>query len=122
MTSAAAGVILYIFVGLFRDSRLTLEIGMDITLMNLRRYAIDNRVEIRFVEPDSNCVCLISDKGLVKVPAHPQDIRIEDVIAAADSFEVVRQDKPQRLTRTRMAEAINEAFKNRNFATAKEED
>jgi hypothetical protein len=95
---------------------------MDLTLMNLKRYAIDNRLEIRFTEPGSNTECFISDKGLVKIPAHTENTRIEDVLAAAQSFELVGQDRPQKLSRTRMAEIVTEAFKKRNFAPSKEED
>jgi hypothetical protein len=95
---------------------------MDLTLMNLRRYAIDNRVEIKFAEPGSDCECIISEKGLVKIPSHPQDIRAENIVAAAQSFEIIAQDKPQKFTRTRMVETINEAFKKRSFAPLKEED
>lgn len=123
--SRAICAILYRYEELYlKKSLLTLEIRMDLTLMNLKRYAIDNRVEIRFTEPGSDCVCLISDKGLAKIPTHAQDIKIEDVLAAAQSFEVVAQDRPQRLTRTLMVETVNEAFKKRNFApsASKEED
>lgn len=95
---------------------------MDLTLMNLRRYAIDNRVEIRFAEPGSDCECLISDKGLVKIPTHPENVRAENVLAAAQSFEIIAQNKPQRFTRAVLAEKINEAFKKRSFAPSKEEE
>jgi hypothetical protein len=95
---------------------------MDLTLMNLRRYAIDNRVEIKFAEPGSNCECLITDKGLVKIPSHPDDIRAENVVAAAQNFEVIARDKPRKLTRTGMVETINEALKKRSLAPIKEED
>lgn len=95
---------------------------MDLTLMNLRRYAIDHRAEIRFAGPGSDCECLISDRGLVKIPSHAEGIRIENVLAAADSFEVIVQNKPQRFTRSRMAETVSEAFKKRSFGPLKEED
>ncbi|MFP5263763.1 MAG: hypothetical protein ACLGJB_17925 [Blastocatellia bacterium] len=95
---------------------------MDLTLMNLRRYAIDNRVEIRFAEPGSDCVCHISEKGLVKIPTHAENVRAESVVAAAESFEIIAQNKSQRFTRAVLADKINEAFKNRNFAPLKEED
>ena len=95
---------------------------MDLSLMNLKRYAIDNRLEIRFAEPGSNTLYLITDKGLVKIPTHAETTRVEDVLAAAQSFEVVGQDKPQTLSRTRLAEIVTEAFKKRSFATVKEEE
>jgi hypothetical protein len=95
---------------------------MDLTLMNLRRYAIDNRVEIRFVEPGSNCLCLIDNKGLVKIPTNAQSIRVEDILAVSESFELVGKDKPQKLTRAQLVRTVSETFKKRNFAVAEDEE
>jgi hypothetical protein len=95
---------------------------MDLSLMNLKRYAIDNRVQIRFAEPDSKIECLISDKGLVKIPSHAENARVENVLAAAQSFEVIGQDKPQKFSRARMSELVIEAFKKRSFVVVKEEE
>jgi hypothetical protein len=121
--SGATDAILYRYEELYSTkSLLTLETIMDLTLMSLKRYAIDNRVEIRFTEPGSDCVCLISDKGLVKIPSHAENIKIEDVLAAAQSFDVIAQDRPQKLTRAQMVETVNEAFKKRSFAPATSKD
>jgi hypothetical protein len=95
---------------------------MELSLMNLRRYAIDNRVEIRFVEPGSSRLCLIDNKGLVKIPADAQTIRAEDILAVAESFEVAGKEKPQKLTRDQLARAVAEAFKKRGFAAAVKEE
>ena len=96
---------------------------MDLVLMDLRRYAIDNRVEIRFVDPGSNSLCMIDSKGLVKIPTNAQNIRIEDVLATADAFEIIDQDKPRKLTRDKLAQTVSETFKKRGFAAvAKDED
>jgi hypothetical protein len=95
---------------------------MDLSLMNLRRYAIDNRVEIRFVEPGSNCLCLIDNKGLVKIPTGAQTIRVEDILAVAESFEIAGKDKPQKLTRDQLAHTVAETFKKRGFAAATKEE
>jgi hypothetical protein len=95
---------------------------MDLSLMNLRRYAIDNRVEIRFVEPGSNCLCLIDNRGLVKIPTNAQSIRVEDILAVAENFEVSGKDKPQKLTRDQLARDVAETFKKRGFAVAKDEE
>jgi hypothetical protein len=96
---------------------------MDLVLMDLRRYAVDNRVEIRFVDPDSKSLCMIDSKGLVKIPENAQKIRVEDVLATAEGFELIGQDKPRRLTRGQLAKEIAETFKKRGFAAAaKDED
>jgi len=96
---------------------------MDLALMDLRRYAIDNRVEIRFVDPGSDSLCMIDSKGLVKIPTNAQNIRVEDVLATADGFEIIGQDKPRKLTRGQLVQAIAETFKKRGFAAAaKDED
>jgi hypothetical protein len=95
---------------------------MDLSLMSLRRYAIDNRVEIRFVEPGSDLLCLIDSRGLVKIPTGAQTVRAEDVLAVARSFEVTGKDKPQKLTRDQLARTISEAFKKRSFVAAKDEE
>jgi hypothetical protein len=95
---------------------------MDLSLMNLRRYAIDNRVEVRFIEPESKLLCLVDNKGLVKIPSGAKTVRAEDVLARADSFEIIGFDKPQKRSRDEMAQAVAETFKKRGFAAAKDEE
>ena len=95
---------------------------MELKLMDLRRYAIDTRAEIRFGDPESGHECLINIRGQVKIPAEDRDFRVEDVLKAARSFEVIGQGKSQRFARDEMASAIGEAFKERGIAASSKED
>jgi hypothetical protein len=96
---------------------------MDLKLLELKRYAIDNRSEIRFSDPSSGRNCMINNLGHVKILSDDKDMRIEDAIATAETFEVVESGKSTRFTREAMAEAISESFKRRGFAApSKEED
>lgn len=89
---------------------------MELTLLDLRRYAIDNRVEIRFADPDSGHECSISTNGQVKIPGERKDFRAEDVLAAAQSFELAGTTRSQRLTRDQMAKVLGEALATRGSA------
>jgi hypothetical protein len=95
---------------------------MELTLMDLKRYAIDNRSEIRFSDPLSGRNCMINILGQVKILDDDKDLRIEDTLAAAEAFEVVESGKQARFTREAMAEAINESFKRRGFAASVKEE
>jgi hypothetical protein len=94
---------------------------MEIKLLELKRYAIDNRVEIRF--SDSGHQFAISDKGLAKVLSEDKAARVEDVLSSAQGFDVIRQGKPARMSRDDMARTISEAHKGRGAVAAdKDED
>jgi hypothetical protein len=95
---------------------------MDPKLLDIRRYAIDNRVEIRFVDPASGRECVIDSKGKLKVVGEDKCIRIEDAFAGAQVFEVVEAGRSLRHTRDAMADAVNEAFKRRGFASSVKEE
>jgi hypothetical protein len=88
--------------------------------MELRRYAIDNRVEIRF--SDSGNEAVINDKGLVKIEGPDKTARVEEILSGAEAFEVIRQGKPQRMGREALAKTVSEAFKERGFAAAHTHD
>ena len=91
---------------------------MNLTLMELRRYAIDNRAAIKFSDPQTGRQCLINDKGQLKIPGEDKNIRMEDAFAAAEGFEVVEAGKSLRLTREAMARAVADALKKRGVVTA----
>jgi len=95
---------------------------LELKLIDLRRYAIDNRAEIKFGDTESGHECLINIRGQVKIPAEGRDFRVEDVLEAARSFEVIGQGKTQHLSRNEMASAIGEAFKERGIAASSKED
>jgi hypothetical protein len=93
---------------------------MDLKLPELKKYAIDNRVEIRFSDSDHEMA--INDKGLVKVLSEDKTARVEDVLSAARSFEVSGKGKAQRMGRDELARTISESFKGRGFAKAEHDE
>ena len=95
---------------------------MELKLLELRRYAIDNRVEIRFIDPNTGRQCSINDRGQVKIPGDDREFRIEDVLSSAERFEVVEGGKSLQLNRNEMAEAVAETFKSRGFAASVKEE
>ncbi len=94
---------------------------MELNLMNLKRYAIDHRTEIKFDGGAPGQHCLINRSGHAKIPGENKEGRIEDWLAAAQSFEIIGQGKPARLTREEMAKTLSEAFGKRG-ATASAHD
>jgi hypothetical protein len=95
---------------------------MELKLLELRRYAIDNRAEIRFGDPDAGRACSINDRGQLKIPGDDKDFRVEEVLSSAERFEVVEGGKSAHLNRSEMAEAIAETFKSRGFAASVKEE
>ena len=93
-------------------------------LLELRKYAIDHRVEIRFGNPDSQALqeCLINNKGQVKIPGEDKDFRVEDAFNAAEKFMVVGAAGAQHLTREAMARTVAEALDRNGAGSPAEED
>ena len=95
---------------------------MSVNLQDLRRYAIENRVEIKF-EAAGYSACLITVKGQIKIPGDDKDLRIESVIGSADSFEITVDGKPKGYSRDAMAQILKDATKKRGVAVhVKEEE
>jgi hypothetical protein len=94
---------------------------MPLKLQDLRKYAIDNRVEIAIAD-SSGRRCAMNILGQVRILDDDKDLRFDDVFAAADSFEMTVAGKPRRFTRDEMAQTIADAFKQRGFAAAVKED
>ncbi len=90
----------------------------ELKLLELRRYAIDKRVSIRFRDPGSTRECVINPQGQIKIPTLEKDFRVEEVFAAAQGFEIIGQFGSQQLTRDEMAEELSQAFKQRRIASA----
>jgi hypothetical protein len=80
---------------------------MELNLLSLRRYAISNRVDIKFADASSNHACVINAKGTVQVPGDEKTIRAEDVLSTAQSFDIVGKGKTQKLDRAQMAQAVS---------------
>jgi hypothetical protein len=78
-------------------------------LLELRKYAIDRRVEIKFGNPLAAQVCLINNKGQVKIPGEDKDFRIEEVLDASEEFIIIVNGSTQHLTREAMARTITQS-------------
>ena len=95
---------------------------MELKFNDLRRYAIDNRAEIKMTDRNSGRVVVINTRGQARIPGDEKDFLVDDVIAAADSFEVTGENKPEQFNRERLIAAIGEHFKARGFARAVHEE
>jgi len=92
------------------------------TLLELRKYAIDRRVEIRFGNPGAAQECLINIKGQVKIPGEEKDFRIEEVFNAAEEFVIVSDGGAQHLTREAMDQIMAEAPEKKGSGLTAEEE
>ena len=100
---------------------------MELKFNDLRRYAIDNRVEVRMTDRGSGRVVVINTRGQAQIPGEARDFRVDDVITVADNFEVKSVEvkgasKPELFTRDQMAAALNQHFRSRGFAGAASEE
>jgi hypothetical protein len=95
---------------------------MAIHLLELKKYAIEHRVEIRFGAPQTGHECLINSRGLVKIPGEDRDLRVEEVLEAAEAFEIVSDGSAQRYNRDAMARMIAEASAGKAAAAHDEEE
>jgi hypothetical protein len=91
-------------------------------LLELRKYAIRRRVEIRFGDPLAAQECMISEKGQVKIPGEEKDFRVEDALNAAEKFVIGAGGNAQRLTREAMARALDEEASAGGGATSHAEE
>ena len=91
-------------------------------LLELKRYAIDRRVEIRFSDRGADRECLINNKGLVKIPGEDKDFHIEDALETAQQFVIVGNGTTQHLTRDEIAGIITEAFQKKGSHTSADEE
>jgi len=91
-------------------------------LLELRKYAIDHRVEIRFGHPQVSQECLINHKGQVKIPGEDKRFRVEDVFNAAEKFVIAGNGNAQHLTREAMARTVADASGRTGAASPAEED
>ena len=91
-------------------------------LLELRKFAIDRRVEIRFGDASAGRECLINNKGQAQIPGERKDFRIEEAFDAADVFVVVGAGGARHLTREAMAREIDEAWEKKGAGHTVEEE
>jgi hypothetical protein len=95
---------------------------MDLSVIDLRRFAIDRRVEIKVTDSKSQRVVLINTRGQIKIPDEDREFRIEEVFESADSFAIAGDAKPQSFNRAQMATAVQEHLMSRGFAAVSKDE
>jgi hypothetical protein len=78
-------------------------------LQQLKKYAIDHRVEIKFSASHTSQECLINNRGLVKIPGDDKNFRVEGVLEASEKFVILQGESARNLTREEMERVINES-------------
>jgi len=91
-------------------------------LLELRKFAIDRRVEIRFGDASAGRECLINNKGQAQIPGEKKDFRVEEAFDAAEKFVIVSDGVARHLTREAMAKEIDEAWEKKGAAHTVEEE
>ncbi len=77
---------------------------------DLRRYAIKNRTAITCRVRSADQVCVVNEKGLLKIPgiSGRPPYNVEDVLARADEFTLTGPDKRARpVSRAELAALLN---------------
>jgi hypothetical protein len=95
---------------------------MEMNLLELRKYAIDRRVEIRFGDSGGERECLINNKGQAQIPGEMKDFRVEEVFDAAEKFMIISAGNARQLTREEMAKEIDEAWEKKGAGQHTEEE
>ena len=84
---------------------------MEIKLTDLKKLAIDNRVEITYRDSKTGRICKVNKHGIAKVPdwdmKKPIGFRIDDVLNASDEFIIEHEDgEKEVLTREQAAQML----------------
>lgn len=95
---------------------------MAMNLQELKKYAIDHRIEIKFGNPHTGHECLVNSRGLVNIPGEDKDFRVEEVLAAAEAFEVISAENAQHHNRDAMTRIIAEASAGKGAGAHEEEE
>ena len=95
---------------------------MDLRFVDLRRFAIDRRVEIKIRDSNTDRVVLINTRGQARIPDENRDFSVEDVIASADDFAISGDGNPQSFNRVQMALVVQERLVSRGFSMATKDD
>jgi hypothetical protein len=91
-------------------------------LLELRKYAIDRRVEIRFGDSGAGLECLINNRGHAQIPGERKDFRVEEAFDAAEKFMIISATGARHLSRDAMAKEIDEAWEKKGAAQHAEEE
>jgi hypothetical protein len=91
---------------------------MELSLNDLRRYVIDARAQIRVIDEKAGRRFVLNQRGQMKIEEEDKDFRLEEVLEAADRFELEADGKTRTFNRAEMGQFISGAFKKRGFAAA----
>ncbi len=91
-------------------------------LLELRKYAIDRRVEVRFGDASAGRECLINNKGQARIPGERKDFRIEEAFDAAEEFIIIGGGDVRRLSREAMLKEIAESWEKKGAGHPAEEE
>lgn len=88
---------------------------IEIKLIELRRLAIDRRLDITCKESASGRLFVVDKKGIARVPrpgvAEPVEFDIEEVLAAADLFIFDDGQQRRELSRQEVADLLSKQAK-----------
>ncbi|MER3446758.1 MAG: hypothetical protein C4291_07910 [Candidatus Dadabacteria bacterium] len=104
---------------------------MSIKLLDLRKFAIEKRVEVGFRDKNSGELCVVNKHGIAKIPGknsfnEPFQIDIDEALKTATEFIIDDGRGKQVIKEEKMSEIIAEALKPKTQSAAgaakKEED
>ncbi|MGH7802297.1 MAG: hypothetical protein ACREOW_17010 [Thermodesulfobacteriota bacterium] len=105
---------------------------MSIKLLELRKFAIEKRVDVCFKDKNSNELCVVDKHGIAKIPGkntfkEPFHVNIEEALKTATEFIIEDGKGRQVVTAEKIGEMIGEALKPKSAAAhgaagKKEED
>ena|ERR1700758_236826 len=89
---------------------------MAIKLLELKKFAIEKRVDVGFKDKDSDELCVVNKQGIAKIPGkntfkEPFQINIDEALRTATEF-IIEDDKgKQEVAGEKLPEMITEALK-----------
>ncbi len=104
---------------------------MTIKLLDLRKFAIEKRVDVGFKDKNSSELCVVDKHGIAKVPGkntfkEPFHINIEEALKTATEFIIEDGKGRQIVTVEKMTEMIADVLNPKTSAghgpTAKKEE
>ncbi len=89
---------------------------MAIKLLDLKKFAIEKRVDVGFKDANSGELCVVNKQGIAKIPGknafkEPFQINIDEALKAATEFIVEDGKVKQVVTQEKIAEMIAEALR-----------
>jgi hypothetical protein len=88
---------------------------MAIKLLDLKKFAIEKRVDVGFKDANSGELCVVNRQGIAKIPGknafkEPFQINIDEALKTATEFIIEDGKIKQVVTQEKIAEMIAEAL------------